>query len=268
MKKIYTLTLALLASTSMLAGAQSLSDTQSLWAKAITNSTASSTSQGSDMVLAKDGSIYITGSAGSLNANENILFGEDFMFMIEVCAVSERICYLPQHIGYHYYVNSHSLVQNTKKTAKELIQYAQGFKRIFDTMSKYGIDSNETRQSMIVPQGRFILGSPELTVEDRKTIKDLLYKYVVTMRLLPADKSSDIWRRTMSLAIAFDTILNPEDPGALFKQITTNGVKTLRIIMHNNANTDYGRKYVFERLDGIMAFRHRVPLSDAETNYK
>jgi glycosyltransferase involved in cell wall biosynthesis len=201
----------------------------------------------------------------NLYFHEDILFGEDFMFMIEVCAVSDRICYLPQHIGYHYYVNSHSLVQNTKKTAKELIQYAQGFKRIFDTMSKYGIDSNETRQSMIVPQGRFILGSPELTVEDRKTIKDLLYKYVVTMRLLPADKSSDIWRRTMSLAIAFDTILNPEDPGALFKQITTNGVKTLRMIMHNNANTDYGRKYVFERLDGIMAFRHRVPLSDAET---
>ncbi len=77
MKKVYTFALALLASTSMLTGAQSLSDTQSLWAKVITNSTASSTSQGSDMVLAKDGSIYITGSAGSLNGNENILFGED-----------------------------------------------------------------------------------------------------------------------------------------------------------------------------------------------
>ncbi|MBQ9218851.1 MAG: hypothetical protein IJ160_11885 [Muribaculaceae bacterium] len=77
MKKIYTLTLALLASMTMLAGAQSLSDTQTLWAKAITSSTASSTSQGSDMVLAQDGSIYITGSAGSVNANENILFGED-----------------------------------------------------------------------------------------------------------------------------------------------------------------------------------------------
>lgn len=79
MKKRYTLTIALLASVSMLVGAQSLSDTQTLWGKAITNSTASSTSQGSDMILAQDGGLYIAGSAGSVNANENILFGEDVM---------------------------------------------------------------------------------------------------------------------------------------------------------------------------------------------
>ena len=79
MKKVYTLTLALLASATMLASAQSLSDTQTLWGKAITNSSASSTTQGSNMILAQDGGLYIAGSAGSVNANENILFGDDVM---------------------------------------------------------------------------------------------------------------------------------------------------------------------------------------------
>ncbi|MBR1475830.1 MAG: Ig-like domain-containing protein [Muribaculaceae bacterium] len=77
MKKIYTLTLALLASTSMLAGAQSLSDTETLWAKFVSNSAnqQSLTTQGNQMVLADDGDLYVVGQVGSTATDQSLTFG-------------------------------------------------------------------------------------------------------------------------------------------------------------------------------------------------
>ncbi len=70
MKKITLLAAAVLASTSMLASAQSLADTQTLWAKFVKNTQneQSLTSQGNQMVLAQDGGLYAIGNIGSTSA--------------------------------------------------------------------------------------------------------------------------------------------------------------------------------------------------------
>ena len=78
MKKISTLLAVALASASMLT-AQSLSDTQTLWAKFVTNSEnqQSCTTQGNSMTLGVDGCLYVVGQAGSTSSDQNILFGDE-----------------------------------------------------------------------------------------------------------------------------------------------------------------------------------------------
>lgn len=78
MKKISTLLAVALASASMLT-AQSLSDTQTLWAKFVTNSEnqQSYTTQGNSMTLGVDGCLYVVGQAGSTSSDQNILFGDE-----------------------------------------------------------------------------------------------------------------------------------------------------------------------------------------------
>ena len=100
-----------------------------------------------------------------LTFSTTMLFGEDFLFVVETSAQAERICYLPQHIGYHYFVNGNSMVQHGEKSAQTLIQYAEGFHKLFETMRNYGIDAQENSQIQCgIIMARFILESPNLTV--------------------------------------------------------------------------------------------------------
>ncbi|MBQ4139081.1 MAG: hypothetical protein II592_06025, partial [Muribaculaceae bacterium] len=78
MKKIYLFIMVLIA-TAMTMNAEGLSDTQTLWAKQVTNSAnlQAITSQGSNMALANDGGLFIVGNAGSTSADQTISFGSD-----------------------------------------------------------------------------------------------------------------------------------------------------------------------------------------------
>lgn len=79
MKKFYTFALAVLASASMFVGAQSLSDTQTLWAKTFTNSNTvgtSPTSAGYGMAVSSDGAVFTLGNSGSRSTDDVIKFGD------------------------------------------------------------------------------------------------------------------------------------------------------------------------------------------------
>ncbi len=78
MKMKSTILAALLLASSFGMNAQSLDETQTLWAKFVTNSVDNAsnlTTQGNQMVLAQDGGLYVIGQAGSTTADQNILFG-------------------------------------------------------------------------------------------------------------------------------------------------------------------------------------------------
>ena len=74
--------------------------------------------------------------------DEEVPFGEDYLFNLECYGHADKICYLPQMIEYHYFINSSSLVQNSGKDAKTLIVYAKGCKKIFDAGLGYGFFMN------------------------------------------------------------------------------------------------------------------------------
>ena len=198
-----------------------------------------------------------------LSFDEAMLFGEDFLFVVETAAQAERICYLPQLIGYHYYVNGNSMVQNGEKSAELLIQYARGFRHLFDVMQSYGIDFQENSQIQCgFILARFILSSPKLTVDDRRKIKEILGPYVNRMVLLPPSKSFDKIARRLMLRLSHDVILNPENPGATLLKIKTDGLMELSDILEQNAETDMGKRYKFDKLNSVAAFQNRIPLTD------
>ena len=196
--------------------------------------------------------------------SETMLFGEDFLFVIEACMKADRICYLPQHIGYHYFVNANSLVQQGNKPGPLMVEYARGFHRLFDTMRDYGIDVQEIVQNMCFIVARHILTSPGLTVEERQSIKDILGPDIMNSRPLPPSKSFNAEERQMMLFMARDVILNPVNPGMEFLKTTTDGLADLAGIVRRNAETDMGRRYHFTRLVSLKAFQSRVPLSDKD----
>ena len=75
MKKFYTLCAAMLMASSMLIGAQELSNTTTQWAKALTTQW---TTQGSDIALAYDHSgIFAIGGAGTKTLDEEVKLGDD-----------------------------------------------------------------------------------------------------------------------------------------------------------------------------------------------
>ena len=200
----------------------------------------------------------------NLEFSETMLFGEDFLFVIESSAQAQRICYLPQHIGYHYFVNSGSMVQNPQKTAEQLIQYSEGYRDYFNVMRNYGIDPQEQIQmqcGMIV--GRFILGSPQLTVEERRKIKDILGSFVSSMYMLPPNKLIGAQERNIMFSLAQDVILNPENPGGTILRMMLDGLNEMSNILQKNAATDFGRRYNFKGIKSVEAFQYRIPLTNA-----
>ena len=195
--------------------------------------------------------------------SETVCFAEDAYFMVHALARAARICYLPQLIGYHYFINSGSLVQQGNKSAEMLITYAEGFRMLFEAMRGYGIDIQEYIQILSSVESRFILSSPALTLEDRQKIKEILGPYVNVTHLLPPSKTFTAEARRMLYFVSRDVILNPENPGAEFLKFTTNGISVLSSILHHNANTDMGQSYNFAKLE-LKAYQSRVPITDAD----
>lgn len=202
--------------------------------------------------------------AKKLFFNEDIAFAEDALFMVNALANAQRICYLPQLIGYRYFVNAASLVQQSKKSARELIKYAQGFRTLYDTMRSYGMDPQEYIQLTGVFLARYILTSDDITAEDRHVIKDILGPDVIDTHLLPPSKSYPLEVRRSTIHLLKDVILNPENPGAEYLKNITNGLDDLGNILLHNADTDMGHSYNFAKLD-LRSYRNRVPLSDQES---
>lgn len=203
--------------------------------------------------------------SNNLKFSEEMHFGEDFLFVIQTCSQAKRICYLPQHIGYHYFVNGQSMVQNGSKTAEMIITYAKGFRDLFKTMRGYGINPQENIQIQCgVIIARFILSSPQLTVEDRRKIKEILGPDVSSMYMLPANKLFDAQSRTMMFRMSQDVILNPENPGGTILRMILDGIREINVILQDNKETDFGRRYNFEGIKSFEAFQFRIPLTNAE----
>ena len=97
-------------------------------------------------------------SENHITFDETVPYGEDILFLIEAYGKAERICYLPQFIGYHYFINGGSAVQSMENQPGEvLVSYAEGFRRIFDAAFRNGIyDLKQSTTSIgaTAPHGR------------------------------------------------------------------------------------------------------------------
>lgn len=114
----------------------------------------------------------------NLRFDEDVTFAEDNMFNLTAFGKADRICILPQLIGYRYWMNGGSMVQTFDKTAEEVIRYARGFQKVFDSGLSLGLYMNYVICDLLGYQSAIMLCSKALTLEDRLTVQEILGKYL------------------------------------------------------------------------------------------
>ena len=197
--------------------------------------------------------------------SETIPFAEDVEYVIRTFAVAEKICYLPQHIGYRYFINEGSLVQNGDKDGKTLIAYAKGMAEIFGLFEKYGIIS-DCVHGLCMQEALFILRSKSITLEERREIQDILGEYVMNLTPLSPSKILDEESCRLMYNIPREVILNPDDPyHGKYVCGMMNGFSVLAGILSRNRGTDIGRHCSFDTIRTLDAYQFRVPLSDEKS---
>lgn len=130
-----------------------------------------------------------------LRFDEEVTFAEDNMFNLSCYAKAERICILPQMIGYRYYLNDGSMVQTFDKTAEEVLRYARGFVKVFDNGLSLGLYMNYVICDLLGYQSAIMLASKALTYEDRKEVTDLLSPY---LKFIEPVKESKLYTKQMT----------------------------------------------------------------------
>ena len=193
--------------------------------------------------------------------DEEIPYCEDGMYSLCALAQAKRICYLPQLIGYHYYINGGSLVQNRSKSSKTLVDYARGMAKIVRQAYDFGVDINEFAQVLLEHQSNFMLHS-DVTPEDREEIKRLLAPIIYkTVPVAPSKTVTAEWS-AYAFNLCREVILG--DGGYAANKCLMelrSGLLTLHRILSANQNADYGQEYQFHTLQTIAAFQFHVPLT-------
>lgn len=207
----------------------------------------------------------------NIKYDESVKLGEDYLFNFEVYGIAEKFCYLPQTIGYHYYINSGSIIQKSEKNEEELIEMAEGLKKIYDCGLKYGFYMDATIGGVTFVLARFMMGSKLLTLEGRRKIKEIVGPYVEMIKGLKPSKiytEKAAYDRSTFLK---DYILNPEkwaDGGD--ETFITRGAgeveppidqKVLNEILEQNAGTDMGKRYDFRSINSLQGYRSKMPVT-------
>ena len=206
-------------------------------------------------------------SESGITFDETVPYGEDILFIIEAYGKAERICYLPQFIGYHYFINGGSAVQSMEnKPGKVLISYAEGFCRIFDAAFRNGIYIDYLLADFLAMFAGVMVNAKDLTLADRQAIKECLEPYVHKIPVLPTSKLCTEQEAKLRYELPREVILHPEnfDKGR-HTQSLWNGEGTLLEILRHNNDTDYGKCYYFAALQAAEGYQARVPLSSYGT---
>lgn len=123
--------------------------------------------------------------------DDEIPFGEDQYFCAMAYGKVDRVCYLPNFIGYHYFINDASIVQSKDaKSGQTCINYARGFNRVFSLGMHYEIPMD----TVIMIWSHYIvmcmMGSPDITPEQIRQVCAIMRPYV---RMLEPPKPSKIF---------------------------------------------------------------------------
>lgn len=195
--------------------------------------------------------------------DKNVLFAEDYLFVLHCIAKANKICYLNQYVGYMYFINGGSMVQNFDKPAAAVLQYAKGYKIIFETMLKYGIDASDIVILHLAGFSNFLLFSKDMTTAIRQEIKNLLAPFIPSQNLLQANKVFSKEELNNALRFANEIILSPEKTLMTLASSELDGLGVLMSILSANKNTDIGRRNDFESITMLEAWQYRMQLTNA-----
>lgn len=199
---------------------------------------------------------------------EDILWLEDVWHTGLSLMKADRVCYLPQYIGYHYFINGVSIVQEKKKSMDELYEYFKSAALTIDKLTSLGVDANDIAHLFYTMLTQHYLAS-DLTLEQRRTLSDMARPYLEKLRKLTPGKLHTPEECYMSYQLPREVLGNPEDPTASpLLRDSMNGWMELMKIMRDNISTDYGAHYHFNEVETLADYQRLVPLSDYENYHR
>ncbi|MBR2150459.1 MAG: GH3 auxin-responsive promoter family protein [Prevotella sp.] len=193
---------------------------------------------------------------------EDILWLEDAWHTALCLMKADRVCYLPQFIGYHYFINGSSIVQNKKKSYEELHECFTSAAKTFDNLESVGIDINDTAQTFFILLTQYYLAS-DLTLEQRRELSGIAQPYLKKLRKLTPSKLHTPEECYLNYHLPREVLANPDDPmSSPMLKDALNGWSTMIKNLRSNMNTDYGRYYHFDQIETLADYQQQVPLSD------
>ena len=203
----------------------------------------------------------------------NLMFSSDVLWVEDVWHTgvtlmkADRVCYLPQFIGYHYFINGGSIIQDKKKPMEDLIECFRSANIIIDDFTALGIDVNDTAHTLFGLLTQYYLAS-DLTVEQRRTLSDMARPYLEKLHKMMPSKLHSPEECYLSFHLPQEVLGHPENPmDSPTLKAAMNGWSDMMEILRNNATTDYGQHYHFDQVETLADYQRLVPLTDYE-DYK
>lgn len=109
--------------------------------------------------------------------SKDVLWVEDVWHTGMCLMKADRVCYLPQFIGYHYFINGGSIIQDKKKSMEDLIECFKSANLIIDDLTAIGVDVNDTAHTLFLLLTQYYLAS-DLTPEQRRILSDMAAPYL------------------------------------------------------------------------------------------
>ena len=210
---------------------------------------------------------FITSRAFDLNflkANkicfdENIVVGEDIYFNLQTIHLAEKICFLPQFIGYIYFINSKSAIGG-EKTDEEILRIVSGLQIVIERALDYGLFVDNIIIANAFVLARY-LGSPNVKMETRIKVRDIYEPYLKMTSPIPEGRFIEPFRTMMNILPA-EILLNIKRFELSDGNVPMNGFDVLKGILAGNKDSHYGRRYHFEDILTPRGYQSQVPLSD------
>lgn len=198
-----------------------------------------------------------------MSFDEQISIAEDCYFNLEVIGKAEKICYLPQLIGYNYYINSGSIL-SAEKTEEEILDMLDSTVQVFEQALYYGVYANVIIRAQCFVMSRY-LSSPKIKFETRVKVKEVLEPYWNMTTDIPEGRFVEPMNTLTNVfppTVLFD-INRYKNPGSA--NAVLDGQDVLIEILRANKNSDFGKKYSFADLLTKEGYQSLVPVSDYET---
>ena len=203
----------------------------------------------------------------NIEYSKDIFWVEDVAYTGTCLMLADRVCYLPQFIGYHYFINSGSIIQEKRRPYEELLTYFRSAGHIIDDLQALGVDTNDTANTLFILLSEYYLAS-ELTTEQRRTLCDIVRPYLMQVHKMTPSKIHSPEECYMFYHLPQEVLTNPVNPqdSPVLKELQ-NGWSAMMDILRRNTDTDYGSHYHFSQIESLADYQQLVPMTDYD-NYK
>jgi glycosyltransferase involved in cell wall biosynthesis len=151
-----------------------------------------------------DGSMFIHGEAFEIGSkfysreflddnkirfNEAIPYAEESEFFLRCYGNADTICYLPQFISHFYCMYSDGMTAMLKKSPDVAVNYAKGFKKVFDSGLNLNLYMNTFIWDLLGIYAAILLATMDMTCRERIEVKAILWPYFKTLTPLSPSKT-------------------------------------------------------------------------------